>query len=112
MFIDELTQNKIHANLDESVIHGTLRNCDIIPALCDVIQDTPAYLQLLASSGSPIHAAMNRMEDKSDDWWNSEEATDLCQELFEVCDKYAPEGYYFGAHPGDGSDFGYWKTDY
>ena len=46
MFIDELTQNKIHANLDESIIHGTLRNCDIIPALCKVIKDTPEYLQL------------------------------------------------------------------
>lgn len=112
MFIDEQTLNKIHANLDESVIHGTMRNCDIIPALLEVIKDTPEYEQMMASAGHAVHKACNRIDTFNDDWWSSDEADFLCAELFDICDLYAPDGYVFGSHPGDGSDYGYWKTDY
>lgn len=37
------------------------------------------------------------------------EAQELIQDLFDTLNQISPEGYYFGAHPGDGSDFGYWE---
>lgn len=33
----------------------------------------------------------------------------LNDDVFEHLNEIAPDGYYFGAHPGDGSDFGFWE---
>ncbi|MCS2443096.1 hypothetical protein NXX09_24160 [Bacteroides uniformis] len=43
--------------------------------------------------------------------WNSDDAAGLLESLFDTLDSYSPEGYYFGAHLGDGSDYGFWKMD-
>ncbi len=96
---------------DKSLSHGTLRNYDLITCFLDLIDETPEYMQMLASPGSPVHPAGARLMDKNDPWWGSEEACDFLSMLFDVLDYYAPEGYYFGAHPGDGSDFGYWLIE-
>lgn len=97
---------------DKSLSHGTLRNYDLINCFLDLIENTPEYEQLLASPGSPVHPAQSRLFDEGrDPWWNSEEAVYLLDILLEILDSYAPEGYYFGAHPDDGSDFGYWSIE-
>jgi len=59
-----------------TVIHGTLRPQDLIPAFSD---------------------ELCRVDPK----------TDL---LFALNDR-APLGCYFGAHWGDGADFGYWPSE-
>jgi len=41
-------------------------------------------------------------------WWDSDDAHETCIELFDLLDECAPPYCYFGAHEGDGSDFGYW----
>jgi hypothetical protein len=35
----------------------------------------------------------------------------LNEYLWNIIDGIAPVGCYFGAHPGDGSDFGFWESD-
>lgn len=40
-----------------------------------------------------------------------EEAQNLIQDCIEYLNQIAPEGYYFGSHPGDGADFGYWQWE-
>jgi len=35
----------------------------------------------------------------------------LNEQIYDLMDSLAPEGYYFGSHPGDGSDFGYWENE-
>ena len=106
MFIDEQTQNKIHADLNDTVIRATLRPQDLIPAFLGVIKDTPEYTQIAMSQVPPSYA----IGDDEDDWWDGEECSFFLNEvLFDVLNDYAPNGYYFGAHEGDGSDFGYWE---
>lgn len=97
-------------NTNQSVSHGTLRRQDLIPAFLTAIRDTPEYEQMIAAPFGPIPAWV---EDEGDDceWWESEEAGFLLEELFDALDSYAPDGYYFGAHPGDGSDFGFWQSE-
>ena len=32
-------------------------------------------------------------------------------EVYNLLNELAPDGYYFGCHPGDGSDIGFWPID-
>ena len=103
MFTDEKTLNTIHADLDASMSHGTMRPQDLIPRYMDVIRDTSEYLQIMHVV--PTHA----FEDDGAAWWNSEDAAFFLEDLADTLNDYALKGYYFGSHPGDGSDYGYWK---
>lgn len=95
-----------------SVIHATHRPQDLIPAFLDAVRDVaPAHYEgMMASSFGPIPAYVQDEGDSSD-WWQSDDASYLLEELFNVLNDHAPEGYYFGAHPGDGSDFGFWQIE-
>lgn len=105
MFIDVKTRNRIHATPGRSVSRGTMRTQDLIPAFMDVIRDTPEYVQVM--NAVPAYA----MDDKEADWWDSDDAAGLLESLFDMLEGCSPEDYYFGAHPGDGSDYGFWKMD-
>ncbi len=103
MFIDEKMKNIIHVGLNASVSHGTMRRQDLIPTFMEVLKETPEYVQLMQLV--PCHA----LENEYAEWWNSEDAIRLLESLFDTLNDYAPEGYYFGAYPGDESDYGFWK---
>lgn len=91
-----------------SVSHGTMRPQDLIPRFLDVLRglNAPEYVQLTTSpfGAIPAHA----QEDENDEWWQSEEANYLLEDLFDILDHYAPPYCYFGAQEGDGSDYGFW----
>lgn len=86
--------------------HGTMRPADLIPAFLEAIRHTDEYCQMLTGPFGivPSDASL----DDTDEWWDSENAGYLLDELFDILNAYAPDGYYFGSHLGDGSDYGYW----
>lgn len=105
MFIDKETTLMIYANLNETISRATLRSFDLYDAFLDVIKDTPEYTSITTNYPIPESAKDN----DEDDYWSSDDCIENMSDLFDALDSYAPDGYYFGAHEGDGSDFGYWE---
>jgi hypothetical protein len=88
---------------DQTVIHGTLRAEDLVEAFTDEyerIGGRPSNVELFRS-----HLLLPEGEDRGD-----ELAYDL-EDLYELLNELAPEGTSFGAHEGDGSDFGFWTHE-
>lgn len=100
------TQNKIEIG---SLIHATLRPQDLIPCFLDAVREyAPAeYEQMMTPAFGPIPAYVQD-EGDSCEWWQSDDASYLLEDLFNILEGVAPDGFYFGAHEGDGSDFGFW----
>lgn len=82
--------------LPGTIIHGTMRNEDLIPA----------FRRELSRIDALAEASIVPADDP-----DSEDGHEELIELFDVLDRYSPEGHYFGAHPGDGSDFGFWPFE-
>jgi len=88
-----------------SISHGTMRPQDLIPAFLEVLKklDPAKHAELSAYVGD---------EDDNSPWWDSEDASMLLNEdLFNALNACAPDGWYFGSHPGDGSDYGFWECE-
>ena len=95
-----------------TVSHGTMRPQDLIPAFLDCLAEVwpEAYEGYMVAAFGPIPAYVQDEGDDSE-WWDSEDAHYLLDGLFDALNEAAPEGYYFGAHPGDGSDYGFWACE-
>ena len=95
-----------------TVIHGTMRAQDLIPAFLDTLAEVcpESYEGYMCTAFPPVPAYVQDEGDDSE-WWDSEDALWLLESLFDQLNEAAPEGYYFGAHPGDGSDYGFWAID-
>ena len=87
-----------------TIIHGTHRPEDLIPALLSILETSD-----VKRHQHNVKVIKSNME--ADDYYESEESEwDLNEILFDDLNDLAPEGHYFGAHEGDGSDFGFWPT--
>ena len=97
-----------------TIIHGTHRECDLIPAFISTLRD---YSPARAASITDEYGASfierccePRGMDYSTDG-EMENVSWLITDLFDALDAIAPEGHYFGAIEGDGADFGFWPVD-
>lgn len=84
-----------------TVINGTMRNEDLIP-------DLMAELEWMDEEGN--YKALIQTADKITDF-DSEAASEILNEMIEAMQVFAPPYFYFGAHPGDGADYGYWLSE-
>jgi hypothetical protein len=95
-----------------TVSHGTMRPQDLIPAFLDCLADVwpEAYEGYMVCPFPPVPSYVTDEGDDSE-WWTSDDAGYLLESLFDQLNEAAPEGYYFGAHEGDGSDYGFWTIE-
>lgn len=96
-----------------SIIHGTGRNEDLIPSYMSIIfrNDRKKGRLLLRNYPNLAIAMADSLCGEDNTWWESGEATELRSELEDILNEYAPENHYFGSHPGDNSDMGYWESE-
>lgn len=92
-----------------TVSHATVRNEDLIPAFCYELEyhakqnNNQGHLAL-------VEEIRDRMGKPG--YYDSDDADyDLNEDLFDALNEYAPEGCYFGSHPGNGSDYGFWEHE-
>ena len=101
-----------------SISTGTLRTEDLLPAVIGEIE----YL-ITTPPPSHIGTASQRIETyrtlrkacndaKAITDYDSEDASYMVDELIDALNEYAPPHMRFGAHEGDGADFGWWPTDF
>ena len=88
---------------DRSVSHGTLRSIDLIPEFLGVLQQYAKDRYDAYVKANPEVLDLDGMDDETLSW--------VVDELIDELNAVAPEGTYFGSHPGDGSDFGFWTMD-
>lgn len=90
-----------------TVSHGTLNEEHLIRAF------VPALTYILTHAenvgGYSTYFERDFLNAIKNNQAGSEE--NILEFLFDALDKFAPEGYYFCAHVGDGSDFGYWENE-
>jgi len=92
-----------------SASSGTFRNQDRIQTLLNAVRNYAPdhYTGFISLPFGPVPAYVLDEGDSSE-WWDSEEADDLLSSLIDVLDSVAPDGCYFGSHPGNPSDLGFW----
>lgn len=83
-----------------SVSSGTLRTEDLLGAFADALRE-------LATSTEHRRLADEASEADPE----SENAGELVNELQDALQEYSLPYFYFGTHPGDGADFGFWLDD-
>jgi len=96
-----------------SISHGTHRTVDLLDAFLGFLEmQRPAlYDEVLYAGGDAAQAwRLGWLHDDQDvalaaaDEW-------LSEDVWSAMESIAPAGHTFGAHEGDGADFGYWPID-
>jgi hypothetical protein len=101
---------KLSEDYKGSVSSGTMRPEDLIPTFyeeakihgCEVKETT--FHKLAYRKPQPL-------PEDWEEYYQSEEADWDLESLFDMLDEIAPEGCYFGSHPGDGADYGFWEVE-
>lgn len=107
-----------------SYISGTMRTQDLVPKFFEILMSvsmnaayqivlTRAFEDDISLSDHWLFKAITDEEWPHDDhgWWLSVEAAEMVDTLVNALQDFVPVGHYFGAHPGDGSDFGCWRFE-
>lgn len=97
-----------------TVSHGTMRTPDLLNSFADELDRLIAVGTAPKEKADTISTARMYAR-KYNELVMSQSDSDAAQEyldgMFDYFNTLAPEGVYFGAHPGDGSDYGFWPSE-
>lgn len=102
-------------NLTGAWSEGTLRSEDIIPtSLLALTEILSWHEQQKDANAEEIEKARREIEQiekrqTAQDYHSSEDASLDLEELGHLLNNFAPDGYYWGAHEGDGALIGFWE---
>jgi hypothetical protein len=89
-----------------TVSHATMRTEDLIPSFLWEAK----HLRLTKAERKEV-SRISKASDV-DGYYETEDADfDLNESLFNILDNHSLPYFYFGAHPGDGSDYGWWLVE-
>ena len=106
-----------------SISCATMREEDLIPTFCYELQGLARQTGILPAKARRQHAKLVREierrielrgeteDDAEIGYYESEDADSDLESLFDALGEYAAPYFYFGAHPGDGSDYGFWLSE-
>jgi hypothetical protein len=95
-----------------SISHGTARHEDLLGTFARVLRQL-AIVEPRNEGHLALASDADAMVDRlaSDQPFDADEPSELICDLIDALNHYSPEGYHFGAHEGDGSDFGWWENN-
>lgn len=105
-----------------SISHGTLRTEDLLSTFASELDwqlrcnDNYFSLPENRDEARKIHdlcgECQDQYEDDGENVKDEDVASELVESLSDALNQFAPPFCYFGAHEGDGSDFGFWPSTY
>lgn len=96
-----------------SVSSGTMQPEDLIPTFLETLGDlarTPLAIRSQRKRHLELIRYIQRRVNRKDYYTTEESGYDL-EELTDVLNEYAAPYFYFGSHPGDGADYGFWLSE-
>ncbi len=97
-----------------SVSCATMREEDLIPTFCYELQSLARQTGIIPRKQRAAHVKLVREIEKRADtegYFENGDASEDLSELFDALGEYASPYFYFGAHPGDGADYGFWLSE-
>jgi len=98
-----------------TVSEGMMRPQDCLPAMMDVLEQyhPEAYQEVTSTISSEFGLTYTELCGLDDHpaWLDEDMAWIVNEIAWDAMNDIAPPNYYFGSHPGDGSDYGFWLVD-
>ena len=103
-----------------SISSGTMHAEDLIPAFLSQLEHELKHGPKQDRATRKAHAALVRAitkrsdldsAEESEEYFDSDHASDDIAALEDALEAYAAPYFYFGSHPRDGADYGFWLSE-